>query len=88
MGKVDSLASTSVPFTLTTAQVPNLALTHKKWITVHEQNYSIFLSRSYCHSPFSLVSVFYLIFNNKNTGVANLKAIEFVFPIKEIRQIQ
>ncbi len=32
---VHNLASTSVPFTLTTVQVPNLALTHKKWITVH-----------------------------------------------------
>ncbi len=31
---VHILASTSVPFTLTTVQVPNLALTHKKWITV------------------------------------------------------
>jgi hypothetical protein len=29
------LASTSVPFTLTTVQVPNLALTHKKRITVY-----------------------------------------------------
>ncbi len=28
------LASTSVPFILTTVQVPNLALTHNKWITV------------------------------------------------------
>jgi hypothetical protein len=28
------LSSTSVPFTLTTVQVPNLALTHKKRITV------------------------------------------------------
>ncbi len=28
------LASTSVPFILTTVQVPNVALTHKKWITV------------------------------------------------------
>ncbi len=32
---VHNLASTSVPITLMTAvQVPNLALTHKKWITV------------------------------------------------------
>ncbi len=31
---VHILASTSVPFTLTTVQVPNLALTHKKRITV------------------------------------------------------
>jgi hypothetical protein len=31
---VNIIASTSVPFTLTTVQVPNLALTHKKWITV------------------------------------------------------
>jgi hypothetical protein len=29
------LFSTSVPFTLTTVQVPNLALTHKKRITVY-----------------------------------------------------
>ncbi len=29
------LSSTSVPFTLTTVQVLNLALTHKKRITVH-----------------------------------------------------
>ncbi len=29
------LSSTSVPFTLPTVQVPNLALTHTKWITVH-----------------------------------------------------
>ncbi len=28
------LSSTSVPFTLTTVQVPNLALIHTKWITV------------------------------------------------------
>jgi hypothetical protein len=33
------LASTSVPFTLTTVQVPNLALTHKKRITVHTTRY-------------------------------------------------
>jgi hypothetical protein len=32
---VHILASTSVPFTITTVQVPNLALTHMKWITVH-----------------------------------------------------
>ncbi len=32
---VNILASTSVPFILTTVQVPNLALTHKKWITVY-----------------------------------------------------
>ncbi len=31
---VNIFASTSVPFILTTVQVPNLALTHKKWITV------------------------------------------------------
>jgi hypothetical protein len=31
---VHILASTGVPFTLTTVQVPNLALTHKKRITV------------------------------------------------------
>ncbi len=31
---VHILASTSVPFTLTTVQVPNLALTHMKGITV------------------------------------------------------
>jgi hypothetical protein len=29
------LSSTSVPFTLTTVQLQNFALTHKKWITVH-----------------------------------------------------
>jgi hypothetical protein len=29
------LSSTSVPFTLTTVQEPNLALTHMKRITVH-----------------------------------------------------
>jgi hypothetical protein len=32
---VNILAATSVPFTLSTAQVPNLALTHKKRITVN-----------------------------------------------------
>jgi hypothetical protein len=32
---VNILASTSVPFILTTVQVSNLALTHKKWITVY-----------------------------------------------------
>ncbi len=31
---VNIFALTSVPFILTTVQVPNLALTHKKWITV------------------------------------------------------
>jgi hypothetical protein len=31
---VYNLASTGVPFTLRTVQVPNLALTHKKRITV------------------------------------------------------
>jgi hypothetical protein len=30
------LSSTSVPFTLATVQVPNLALTHMKRITVRE----------------------------------------------------
>jgi hypothetical protein len=30
------LSSTSVPFTLTTVQVPNLELTHTKRITVHK----------------------------------------------------
>ncbi len=34
---VHSLASTSVPFTLTTVQVPNLELTHTKRITVQEE---------------------------------------------------
>jgi hypothetical protein len=32
---VNIFASTSVPFILPTVQVPNLALSHKKWITVH-----------------------------------------------------
>ncbi len=32
---VNIFASTSVPFILTTVQVPNLELTHKKWITVY-----------------------------------------------------
>jgi hypothetical protein len=32
---VHNLSSTDVPFTLTTVQVPNLALTHKKRITVY-----------------------------------------------------
>jgi len=32
---VHILASTSVPFTLTTVQLPNLALTHTKRITVY-----------------------------------------------------
>jgi hypothetical protein len=32
---VNIFASTSVPFILITVQVPNLALTHKKWITVY-----------------------------------------------------
>jgi hypothetical protein len=34
---VNIFASTSVPFILTTVQVPNLAITHKKWITVRER---------------------------------------------------
>ncbi len=34
MVNVDILASTSVPFSFTTVQVPNLALTHTKWIIV------------------------------------------------------
>jgi hypothetical protein len=34
---VHILAATSVPFTLSTVQVPNLALTHTKWITVHRK---------------------------------------------------
>jgi hypothetical protein len=34
---VHILASTSVPFKLTTVQVPNLALTHKKRITVYQR---------------------------------------------------
>jgi hypothetical protein len=29
------LSSISVPFTIPTVQVPNIALTHTKWITVH-----------------------------------------------------
>ncbi len=36
---VPILVSTSVPFTLTTVQVPNLALTHKKRITVYTDYY-------------------------------------------------
>ncbi len=35
MFQVRLLASTSVLFTLTTVQVPNLALTQKKWTTVY-----------------------------------------------------
>jgi hypothetical protein len=35
---VHILASTSVPFTLTTEHVPNLALTHKKRMTVYRPN--------------------------------------------------
>jgi hypothetical protein len=40
---VNIFASTSVPFILTTVQVPNLALTHKKWITVwaYVWNYAV-----------------------------------------------
>jgi hypothetical protein len=41
---VHILASKSVPFTLTTVQVPNLALTHTKRITVyHQEIYHIHL---------------------------------------------
>jgi hypothetical protein len=36
MVNVNILASTSVPFTRTTVQVPNLALNHNKRITVYE----------------------------------------------------
>ncbi len=32
---VNILASTSVPYRLTTVQVPNLALAHRRWITVY-----------------------------------------------------
>jgi hypothetical protein len=38
--KVHILASTSVPFTLTMVQVPNLALTHTKRITVWKDTYN------------------------------------------------
>ncbi len=40
---VHILASTSVPFTLTTVQVQNLAITHKKRITVHFRENAKFL---------------------------------------------
>ncbi len=36
-GECEHFASSSVPFILTTVQVPNLALTHKKWITVQDR---------------------------------------------------
>ncbi len=39
---VNILASTSVPFTLSTVQVPNLALTHKKRITVYVLSLLVF----------------------------------------------
>ncbi len=39
---VNILASTSVPFILTTVKVPNLALTHKKWITVWHASFPDF----------------------------------------------
>ncbi len=38
-GELLSLASTSVPFTFTTMQVPNLALTHAKRITVYLEDF-------------------------------------------------
>jgi hypothetical protein len=38
---VKILGSTSVPFTLTTVQVPNLALTHTRRITVHHKNWRL-----------------------------------------------
>ncbi len=37
------LAATNVPFTLSTVQVPNLALTHKKRITVYTRGDFILL---------------------------------------------
>jgi hypothetical protein len=40
---VHILASTSVPFTLTTVQVPNLALTLTKWITVYKSDLTDYL---------------------------------------------
>ncbi len=40
---VHILASTSVPFTFTTVQVPNLALTHMKQITVWGLIYNEFV---------------------------------------------
>jgi hypothetical protein len=43
---VRTLASTSVPFTLSTVQVPNLALTHKKRITVRNPNPVFFIPGS------------------------------------------
>ncbi len=42
---VHNLASTSVPFTLTTVQVPNLAPTHKKWITVRPAAHLLYVCR-------------------------------------------
>jgi hypothetical protein len=41
---VHNLSSTGVPFTLTTVQVPNLARTHKKRITVY-----LWLTYMYAH---------------------------------------
>jgi hypothetical protein len=46
---VHILASTIVPFTLTTVQVPNLALTHTKRITV----YFVHLKKKACPVPLS-----------------------------------
>ncbi len=42
------LSSTSVPFTLTTVQVPNLSLTHKKRITVYSSLQRFDNISSYC----------------------------------------
>jgi hypothetical protein len=43
-GSVHILASTIVPFTLTTVQVPNSALTHTKRITLHKLFFALILS--------------------------------------------
>ncbi len=48
---VQILSSKSVQFTLTTVQVPNLALTHTKRITVYLQHYSCLNYRVHSHAP-------------------------------------
>jgi hypothetical protein len=56
---VHILASTSVPITLTTVQVPNLALTPKKRITVYWGLQGYILDKTKCYYCTPLCALFY-----------------------------
>ncbi len=81
---VHILASTSVPLTLTTAQVPNLALTHKKRITVHNDDLNCSLVYPYSRNHTRSLSLSVILIDYCHRLIIVMLMKFFPKPVPEI----